>query len=66
MKPWYTSKTIWLHTATLMIMVAGYAINNQLITDPQVLKSVIAAQAVTGMVVRVFTSQSIGSEDTKT
>lgn len=60
MKPWYASKTIWLHLITLGAMVAGYMIDNHLITDPDVLKSVIMAQAVLGMVLRVFTSQSIG------
>ena len=63
MKPWYTSKTMWLHIATLTLMIAGYAVNNQLVTDPQVLKSVIAVQAVIGMVLRVFTSQLISSND---
>ena len=50
MKPWYASKTMWLHLATLILMVAGYAVNNHLVTDPQVLRSVIAVQAVVGMV----------------
>lgn len=60
MKPWYASKTIWLHLATLTLMVDAYLINNQLITDPQLLKSIITAQAIIGMVLRVFTSQGIG------
>ncbi len=65
MKPWYASKTMRLHIATLVVMVAGYTVNNQLVTDPQVLKSIIALQAVIGIVLRVFTSQAIGVGDGK-
>ena len=60
MKPWYASKTMWLHLATLILMVTGYTVDNHLVTDPQVLKSVIAIQAMAGMVLRVFTCQAIG------
>ena len=60
MKPWYESRTMWLHLITLATMVVGYVSNNHLITDPQFLKTVVATQAILGMVLRAMTTQGIG------
>lgn len=61
MKAWYTSKTVWINTITLLIAVASLALQQEII-PVEAVKWVLFGSGVLNLILRIwFTDTELAS-----